>query len=574
MKTKRLLQLLCCVCAMLITSQNVNAQNVSEFFGAGEGDGTAADPYQITTGDQLNAMRNGGENKCYILMEDIDMGAWLADNSPTEGWQPIDVFRQTFDGNNKKLTGFWINHSGGGGLFWQLNTENDVPAIVKDLTIVLDETKGITGGGETGAIVGKVSGSEDNAFPPVQLINCHVIGSVTGGGAVGGLVGRAQGVLEIIDCSFQGKVSGNEIVGGIIGQKYEGRSFFKMTGSYTIDSEITGAWGKAGGLAGRIGPNSTFEGCYASGGSVTGTNAIGGLIGDWGHDSGSGNLKHVSSMKNCFTTNSVIGASVVGGLVGEIRIGGGDTPNDDATERPFAFDITQSYSAGSVISDNDIAGGLVGGYWNANECVMDACYSVASVTVNYGDIGGLIGKTDECKGIEVKNSYALNPVFSGGVLVGKVQRNDDPINTTFTNCAAFDELSGNNAHGETITFVSKEQAILQATYAGWDFASTWTFGNGAYKLPVLTGIANQPTIQPAHLPYTSTSIAEAQNNGLKYYVKDNTITLENVNGLVTLTSISGISQTYEAKGTLNIPVGVSGVYVLTVKDASYKIAVK
>jgi len=109
MKTKTMLQQIGLLVFSTLISLNVNAAAVDDFFGTGNGSGTVSDPYRISTGDQLNAIRlGGGENRSYKLMQDIDLGEWIdAQTSNPDiianGWEPIDVFRQEFDGNNFKI---------------------------------------------------------------------------------------------------------------------------------------------------------------------------------------------------------------------------------------------------------------------------------------------------------------------------------------------------------------------------------------------------------------------------------------------------------------------------------------
>ena len=569
----------------IMMSLNVNAQNVADFFGTGEGTGISTNPYIITTGDQLDAIRYG-KDKYYELGGTIDIGAWIAGHADSDiqsnGWIPIPEFQQTLDGNNDdgfKITGLWTSRSGMVGLFKEITREGTV---IKDLTIELDVTNGIVGSNDfAGAIAGRVRANEDNA--PVKFINCHVTGNLTGGNATGGLVGRAQSPLEIIDCSFQGNVSGPEQVGGLIGQKYEGRAPLKITNSYVINSNISSAGGKVGGLAGTMGPNSTVEGCYVSGGTVSGNGSVGGLIGLWGDKSRLGNLKAPSSIKNCFTATTVTSTgNNVGGLVGEIRINQ-DGDLDPSVARPFAFDIIQSYSTGSVTATtNNAVGGLVGGYYNVYECVMESCYTVSAISANAG-IGGLIGEANEClvgsEGITINNSFALNPSFSGawdtGRLIGKL----NAAKTNVNNCYAHDGLSVITDNPDApATLLTKQQLGEQTTYSsnGWDFSSTgWDFGNGSYYLPVLQGVSAsaQPTSQtPPHL-YLITSLPNTLNDTSGITVNGNTIQVDDVEGIVSVTNMLGVSQVYTANGSLSIPVA-PGIYIVSINNASYKIAVK
>lgn len=86
----------------------------------GEGLGTAAEPYQITTANQLNEIRHD-LGKYYILMNDIDLGVIPYD----VGWIPIDNFSGTLDGQGHTISNLYITSNEGEsyrGFFGVLNT--------------------------------------------------------------------------------------------------------------------------------------------------------------------------------------------------------------------------------------------------------------------------------------------------------------------------------------------------------------------------------------------------------------------------------------------------------------------
>ena len=111
-----------------------------------------------------------------------------------------------------------------------------------------------------------------------------------------------------------------------------------------------------GSLVGYLG-HEVITGCYAEGGSVSGDEKVGGLV---GHNYG-------GIIANCYATSSVSGTTIVGGLVGD---------NWDA--------ITDCYAAGGV-SGNDYVGGLAG----TSVGTISNCYSVGSVS-GMTDVGGLV----------------------------------------------------------------------------------------------------------------------------------------------------------------------------------------
>lgn len=108
---------------------------------SGSGTGTINDPYAIYNAMQLDQVRNfcNKTSVYFKLMDDIDLTEWIADNNPSQGWVPIgnssdNSFRGTFDGNNHKITGLYINRSSSDyvGLFGYLYTGY---SIVKNLKV-------------------------------------------------------------------------------------------------------------------------------------------------------------------------------------------------------------------------------------------------------------------------------------------------------------------------------------------------------------------------------------------------------------------------------------------------------
>lgn len=555
----------------------MTAQNVADFFVDGQGSGIPDDPYIITTGDQLNAIRYGGENKCYKLNADIDLGKWIANNANEDikenGWVSIDVFRQVFDGNGHKIIGYWQNRESDGGLFFQLQVENtEIPTLVKNLTIELDSEKGIQVTGQVGAIATKVN-KESNTIP-VRIENCHVVGNIfSSGSTVGGLIGRVEAPVEIDGCSFVGKVTGGERTGGLVGQKYEGKATFVMKNSFTVNAEITGS-NRTGGLGGEIGPNSMIENCYASGGTVTASGSVGGLIGHWGSSANAGNCMVPSYVKRCFSSNSISGSGTIGGLVGEMRISGGE-PDSGAADRAWAFDIIQSYSAGSIDNgESHIAGGVVGQFVGNKESVVEECYSIVPINSNPA-IGGIVGDANECLGLTINNCFALNASFTSkefydtGAVLGKKGNGVVSI----TNCHVFDGLE---QFADGLALLSKEEAARQVTYAGWDFGSTWTFGNEQYKLPVLAGLDNQPTLSPDHLYVEDgTTGADMVRCLPDFFVKDNTLTVKGSEGTIVVYDAKGVVlHVAQCKEELNLTLEHAGMYILHINGIAHKFMIK
>ena len=131
------------------------------------------------------------------------------------------LFKGTFDGNNKTITGLTINKTSGSdadsyqGLFGYV-----VNAVIKDVTLVDCD---ITGYRYVGGIVGAIYGSND-AHAVIQ--NCHVSGTIASVIANaynhGGIAGYCKNV-DVTGCTVTGNVTNKEsssYYGGIVGEAY------------------------------------------------------------------------------------------------------------------------------------------------------------------------------------------------------------------------------------------------------------------------------------------------------------------------------------------------------------------
>lgn len=219
----------------------------------GGGDGTAADPYQIWTAEQMNAI--GAEpndwDKHFKLMADIDLSA-----SPGERLHPIGdglvqddpnnrPFTGVFDGNGHTISRFTCVEPGidGVGLFRCVDDPN---AVIRNLGLI-DPLVDSGGGDYVGSLVGLLSRG--------TVIGCCTSGGVVRGDqTVGGLVGYSRGMVAASYATC--RVVGVRGVGGLVG-----------------------ASGSAGGRGGgREGRNGMMLCCYSAG-EVSGDAEVGGLVG-------------------------------------------------------------------------------------------------------------------------------------------------------------------------------------------------------------------------------------------------------------------------------------------------------
>ncbi|MCL2039798.1 MAG: T9SS type A sorting domain-containing protein [Bacteroidetes bacterium] len=186
---------------------------------AWDGSGTQANPYQIKTkadlealADSVNNGNNWSRNKHFKLMNDItdSVRNGIGSNISSSG---VRTFKGTFDGQGYTII-LAINGSTGNtgaGLF------NSVGAGVTIKNVV---TLGYVNGGHTGGIVGRTFG---NTTINDKIINCINGAKITGSyssGAVGGIVGHGQR-LTIENCINIGVVistgSNGGFAGGVVG---------------------------------------------------------------------------------------------------------------------------------------------------------------------------------------------------------------------------------------------------------------------------------------------------------------------------------------------------------------------
>ncbi len=345
------------------------------------GDGTA-DTFTITTANQLKyfaSLVNGEvsgkdaisfEGKTIVLGNDID----LEGNNLNE-WKPIgnetNMFKGTFNGNGKKISGLYINSTKSElGLFGFVAAEGKIQNLEVSGTVKGNDLIGglvgynmgkisncynagtVTGNDYVGGLVGANIG---------EISNCYNTGTVTGNDYVGGLIGY-NNEKKISDCYNSGMIEGNNYVGGLIGINTG-----EISNCYNMGT-VTGHFNEinaAAGIGGLIGANlGEISNCYNAG-NVNGKTYVGGLVGTF----------QSGSASNCYNTGNVTGTMCVGGLIAYNYI-----------------KVSNCYNTGNVTGTNFV-GGLLGHLTESGSA--SNCYSTGTVSRNSseGDVGGFIGAT-------------------------------------------------------------------------------------------------------------------------------------------------------------------------------------
>jgi hypothetical protein len=479
------------------------------------GNGTEADPYEISNASELQAMEHNLDAN-YTLVTDLDASNTAQWNNGT-GFDPVGEYRNeftgSFDGTNHTITGLTINRpdQNDTGLFG-VNSGT--------LTEITLANVSVTGGQWVGGLAGanfkgtiqnaKVSGSVNGTRPVGGLVglntdntdstvqnasatgsvngsddvgglvgdnkgtirNATVTGSVNGGDDVGGLAGDSSGIIQ--NTTASGSVNGNEEVGGLVGVN-EGGIVENVSASGNVNGSVEYAGGLvgfndgpiqnatasgnvngnqgAGGLVGNNDANVTVTAATASG-SVNGSDQVGGLIG---------------------LNEGIIAASTAVGNVSGSRKVGGLVGSNDGKETDSGT-ITRSTASGEV-TGTDIVGGLVG--VNSGE-VRNATASGNVSGMEY--VGGLVGYNNEGT---IGDTFATARVTGSddvGGLVGLNTSKETIRDSYWDEQVTGQATSDGNAVGLTTAEMTGEAA--RTNMSGLDFETAWRVTDGYPELRV------------------------------------------------------------------------------------------
>jgi hypothetical protein len=227
-----------------------------------QGSGTSEDPYLISNGAELNAMRQGLD-KTYRLVNDLDLRDSLFWNAG-RGWVPVgnsgEPFTGGLDGAGHEIRFLTIGlgaHGGGSesGLFGATSGGWIERLHLTDADVWAADTTGGLIGSAYNTVIHKVS-FHGEVFSLSYF--------------VGGLVGSAHGVDFVLGESYTlGSVQGGAIVGGLVGHLglRDAPLIHDSFSRCTVRAD-----GELGGLVGRVGESLYYESsvghatrCYSAG---------------------------------------------------------------------------------------------------------------------------------------------------------------------------------------------------------------------------------------------------------------------------------------------------------------------
>lgn len=423
-----------------------------------DGDGSAEDPYQVSTPDQLDRVRFFQTGN-FVLTNDIDMTAATREGGECYydgfGWWRINSLSGTFDGAGHTINGIHIDADAddivtyNSGLFKSISESG----VVKNLSLANcvfageDKVAGVAcynqGTIENCQVQGAVTAKLDNVGGIAlensgTISNCSVTGNVSAEhGKAGGIAGINSG--SITHCTMDGTVSAKyDYVGGIAGYSTGLIADCSMNGS--VISELEGCGGIVGEMAGSSPKVSNCTNYAEISGYI-----VGGIAGY-----GDGYVQF------CRNLNTVTGTYTSGGIAG---ISNGCT-------------ISECYNSGTVILteeniDTETCGGIVGGTNGLYSHIRD-CFNIGKVVAkkNWGGILGqqyLSDSVSKCYDIQNKKIVGVWP-------------ND-------TYCYYLDEDESNTDHRAK----TSEKLCGQATFETYDFDDVWTIVEGQ-RFPILQNV--------------------------------------------------------------------------------------
>ena len=262
------------------------AETNSTFAG---GDGSAEDPWQIATAEQMDLIRNDLSGH-YELIEDIDLSGF-------ENWEPIGAFQSlsdapedaevphpdyaftgTFDGNGHTISNLTAASENpmGAGLFGCASGTDEGAAFIRNFVL---ENVNVSGGYLVGGAVG------------LQFMNCSVsditltgTNTLTGMQGIGGVVGTGFDLIENCTATADITVLGDD--GACAGIIAGGTTMSSVKNCRAVDGSITAegnaTWG-FGALCGAPWGAPEITDCEAVGTKITvsgeGNRLVGGLVG-------------------------------------------------------------------------------------------------------------------------------------------------------------------------------------------------------------------------------------------------------------------------------------------------------
>ncbi|MCX6727608.1 MAG: ATP-binding protein [Candidatus Saccharibacteria bacterium] len=365
---------------------SVVSPNTARAFSGG-GSGTADDPYQIATCQQLQDM-SLSPSSSYVLTQDIDCNETIGWNGGA-GFQMVNV-EGGLDGRNFSVTGLYINRPNDYcvGIVCELHT-----GFIKNIRFLNGPATVGTIAINGGSNVGVVGGS---AYEGTEISN----------------------VYSELNVQANGVAGGNVNLGGIVGINRGTISHAAVTGSVTLATTNPSADGRSVTIGGIVGSMDALTGApsfltdsFSTGNVSIGANDPNSFAGELECGGILGQASTRASIARTYATGRIdcdANNTARGGLIGNLYNGRNVANNST---------VTDSFATGRIEGTKGKKGGLIGGLDRNNAEGYDFSTDYFDVTTS---------TQAECVGIVTSLCTGVN---SDGSAPGYFTDNNAPVYT-------------------------------------------------------------------------------------------------------------------------------------------------
>lgn len=523
---------------------------------AASGEGTATDPYLVSTVSDLLNIRND-LTACYKLTADIDMNgiAFTPIGNENDG-----AFSGTLDGAGHKIK----NLTAGDENTKYAGLIGFLEGTVKNLAL---ENVNVSGYRYVGGVVGY---AEDDS----GISDCMVNGRVEGKAQVstiyvGGIVGFST--TDILDCqnyvctdiSYDGDTKFSSYTGGIVGRQENG-SISNCKNKGDISATAHEYYAYIGGISGELSGDSAVENCTNEGKILNKekrycTVVAGGIIGNSTESENSTEVKYCCNRGDIILSRFIYEYTYAAGIVGQSKsvisnclnegtiIVDSSPPNTANTGGvvgvQYSGKIIECCNTGNVISEG-FAGGMVG---QQSKGIIENSVNNGTIYSSYEHAGGIAGSSTD-KIINCQNSGYIYYLHFGGGISGN--SNFDG----FENCYVLAETlcQGSNSCFSDNFILSEFQNA--DSFENWDFENVWQITLGESSgIPTLRNLPKHivlnECVEVMEVGDSDTLTAKLDGIGvnLSWSSNDDAVATVDANGRITAhglgcTTVSGVHE--------------------------------
>lgn len=481
------------------TAQNINI--ATSFAG---GDGTATNPYQIATFEQLLYLKNDDSvdiEASFILTSDITIPSSYVIDGVNQSWDGLAFVPCSFDGLGHTIT---FENAQAGFIGFEENSYGDYTiknlGIKGTITCTINDSESYNKMKNVGGIIGGVQSLTSDDYVNLSVKNCYnacnlninveykidnfnniyqssneimKFGGILGGFDIKNTTGN--NVIKVIDCYNTGSINvslnkynaknNRFAVGGIVGGVSKKCDTLIVSNCYNNGALNIGGAVAVGGVVGLSYANVTnINGCYNNG-ELENSYDLGSLD---IYFSGNGGIAGVvlgkGTIENCYNDNVVTTQN------------DGYNDNYDSAEDYYPYNI---YVAGIIVALQRGSG--VEGKIEIKDCYNKGTVSRSGSWTSTEIAGIYSGLADQVSVLRCYNVGSIednkdnNDNSSGTFSNGAIVAETGDVSQCFYLDTCINENSSTVLKGTKVTATELKKA---STYSGWDFDSVWMFKTG------------------------------------------------------------------------------------------------